>query len=203
MPDEQQCNKRFYISDLHYGHGNALAFDNRPFKTVDEMNQALVDRWNAVVSNGDIVYVLGDMFWCNMQTAMPVLDALKGQKFLIKGNHDRCKDARFLKKFVKVTEYLEVEDGDRKVVLCHYPIPCFKNHFYGWYHLYGHVHNSFEWNMMEHDKFLMQELYTRPCRMYNVGAMMPWMDYTPRTLDEIIAANGEHENKDGGSNDLS
>lgn len=42
--------------------------------------------------------------------------------------------------------------------------------------------------MMEHDKMLMQELYGHPCQMYNVGAMMPWMDYTPRTLDEIVAA---------------
>lgn len=24
--------------------------------------------------------------------------------------------------------------------------------------------------------------------MFNVGAMMPWMDYTPRLLDEIIAS---------------
>ncbi len=97
---------KFYISDWHYGHTNCLAFDNRPFKTIEEMNAALVD----------------------------------------------------------------------------------KNHFYGWFHLYGHVHNSFEFNMMEHDKYLMEELYTRPCKMYNVGAMMPWMNYTPRTLDEILAA---------------
>ena len=140
-------NKKFYIADWHYGHGNVIAFDNRPFKTLEELN---------------------------------------GQKFLIKGNHDRCNDNRFLKKFVKVTEYLEVEDGDKRVVLCHYPIPCFKNHFYGWYHLYGHVHNSFEWNMMEHDKYLMQELYGHKCQMYNVGAMLPYMDYTPRTLEQII-----------------
>ena len=63
----------------------------------------------------------------------------------------------------------------------------------GSFHLYGHVHNSFEWNMMEHDKYLMEELYTTPCQMFNVGAMMPWMDYTPRTLDEIIAANSHNE----------
>ena len=85
-------------------------------------------------------------------------------------------------------EYMEIEDNGRNVVLCHYPIPCFKNHFYGWYHLYGHVHNSFESQMMEHDKFLMEQLYDRKCQMFNVGAMMPWMDYTPRTLDEIIAS---------------
>jgi len=40
--------------------------------------------------------------------------------------------------------------------------------------------------MMEHDRYLMQELYGHKCQMYNVGAMMPWMDYTPKTLDQII-----------------
>lgn len=47
--------------------------------------------------------------------------------------------------------------------------------------------------MMEHDKYLMEELYAKPCQMFNVGVMMPWMDYTPRTLDEIIAANSHNE----------
>lgn len=179
-------SKKFYIADWHYGHANIMAFDNRPFKTLKEMNDTLVERWNSVVAAGDTVYVLGDMFWCKSSEAVPILDKLNGQKFLIKGNHDRCNDGKFLKKFAKVTEYLEVEDNGRKVVLCHYPIPCFKNHFYGWYHLYGHVHNSFEWNMMEHDKFLMQELYGHKCQMYNIGAMLPYMDYTPRTLEQII-----------------
>lgn len=175
---QEQSNKQFYISDWHYGHANVIAFDNRPFKSLLEMDEALVDRWNAVVSPGDIVYVLGDMFWCKAQDAIPILRSLKGQKFLIKGNHDRCNDNKFLREFVKVTEYLEVKDSGRTVILCHYPIPCFKNHFYGSFHLYGHVHNSFEWNMMEHDKYLMEELYTTPCQMFNVGAMMPWMDWT-------------------------
>ena len=179
--------KRFYIADWHYDHKNILHFDNRPFLTVEEMNQELIRRWNEVVSPEDIVYVLGDMFWCKPKEGIPVLDQLKGQKFLIKGNHDQANDAEFRKRFVKITEYLEVEDEGRKIVLCHYPIPCFKNHFYGWYHLYGHVHTSFEYNMMEHTKRLMTELYDRQCQMYNVGAMMPYMDYTPRTLDEILS----------------
>lgn len=179
-------NRKLYIADWHYGHSNILAFDHRPFKTVEEMNEELVKRWNAAVDPCDTVYVLGDMFWCKAQEAIPVLQSLNGQKFLIKGNHDRCNDSKFIKSFVKVAEYLEVKDDERTVVLCHYPIPCFKNHFYGSFHLYGHVHTSFEWNMMEHDKYLMKELYGKPCQMYNVGAMMPYMDYTPRTLDEII-----------------
>ena len=180
---------KFYISDWHYGHSNILAFDNRPFLSVEEMNEALVQRWNDVVKPGDIVYVLGDMFWCKARDAIPVLQKLNGEKFLIKGNHDRMHGTKFNKQFVKITEYLEVEDNGRNIVLCHYPIPCFKNHYYGWYHLYGHVHNTWEQNMMLRDKMLTQDLYNMPCRMYNVGAMMPYMDYTPRTLDQIIEAN--------------
>lgn len=178
---------QFYIADWHYGHNNILAFDNRPFKSVDEMNESLIARWNSVVKPGDLVYVLGDMFWCGPLAALPVLDALNGEKFLVKGNHDRCGDQEFQKRFTGIDEYVEVKDNGRDVVLCHYPIPCFKNHFYGWYHLYGHVHNSFEANMTEHDKFLMEELYGKSCAMFNVGAMMPYMDYTPRTLDEILS----------------
>lgn len=178
-------SKKFYISDLHIDHANVLGFDNRPFKDVEEMNNELIRRWNDVVSDGDLVYILGDMFWCAPKKAMTIMEQLNGQKILVKGNHDRWHDSKFDKMFVKIDEYIETEDNGRKIVLCHYPIPCFKNHFYGWTHLYGHVHNSFEWNMMEHQRFLMEELYTRQCNMINVGAMMPYMDYTPRTLDEI------------------
>jgi hypothetical protein len=40
--------------------------------------------------------------------------------------------------------------------------------------------------MMEHTKYLMGSLYEKKCKMFNVGAMLPYMDYTPRTLDEIL-----------------
>lgn len=178
--------KKLYIADWHYGHENVLSLDNRPFLSIDEMNTALVERWNRAVDPGDVVYVLGDMFWCKSSEAVPVLQSMNGTKILIRGNHDRSNDGAFRRQFAKICEYLEIDDAGRKVVLCHYPIPCFKNHFYGWYHLYGHVHATFEWNMVEHDKFIMQELYEHPCHMYNVGSMMPWIDYTPRTLEEIV-----------------
>lgn len=175
----------FYIADWHYNHANILAYDNRPFLTVEEMNRELIDRWNKTVSTSDFVYVLGDMFWTSESAAVSILDCLQGQKILIVGNHDTCKNLEFRRRFVQIADYLEIMDGDKHVVLSHYPMSCFKNHFYGWYHLYGHVHNSFEWNMVEHDKMLMQELYEHKCNMFNVGAMMPWMGYTPRTLYQI------------------
>lgn len=179
----------YYISDWHYGHRNCLSFDNRPFTFVEDMNAALTERWNGVVKPEDTVYVLGDMFWCKPSEAVPVLKSLRGTKILVKGNHDRVNNEEFRAQFADVRDYMEIDDNGRKLVLCHYPIPCFRNHFHGWYHLYGHVHNSFEYQMMEHDRFVMWELHRRKCAMYNVGAMMPWMDYTPRTLDQILTGN--------------
>lgn len=175
-----------YIADWHYGHANILYFDNRPFKTCDEMNQALIDRWNAAVKPDDTVYVLGDMFWCKGSEAVEVLKQLKGQKHLIKGNHDRCHDTEFRKCFASIKQRDEIEDNGRHVIVDHFPSPYFKNHFYGWYHLYGHVHTSFEHNMALHDRYLMEQLYGKPCQMYNVGAMLPYMNYTPQTLDVIL-----------------
>ena len=77
-------------------------------------------------------------------------------------------------------------DDGKIVVLRHYPIPCFNNHYYGSYHLFGHVHTGFEDNMMEQVKYQMTALYDKPCNMWNVGCMKDYMDYTPRTLEEII-----------------
>lgn len=177
----------FYIADWHYNHANVIAYDNRPFQTLEEMNAALVQRWNSTVEDRDTVYVLGDMFCrCGTEEAIRVLKTLHGKKVLIRGNHDYLtRESDFCREFEQVTDYLEIEDGWRYVILCHYPIPCFNHHFREeWCHLYGHVHNSFEWNMMERFRTAMEDEWHN-CEMYNAGAMMPWMDYTPRTLDEI------------------
>ena len=188
----EQTPRKLYIADWHYGHANILHFDNRPFKTIFEHDEELIRRWNAAVNPCDTVYILGDMFWCKTTDAIAVLKQLNGQKILIKGNHDRCHDINFKKCFVKICEYEEVQDGEDNIVLCHYPIPCFKNHFYGWRHFYGHVHVSFEENLMQHNRYLMEELYGHSCEMYNVGAMMPYMVFTPRTKQEILTAAADY-----------
>lgn len=52
-----------YISDTHFGHINAISFDNRPFNNVDEMDKAIIALRKEPVADDDIVYVLGDFSW--------------------------------------------------------------------------------------------------------------------------------------------
>ena len=58
--------KTFFTSDLHFGHENVIKFDERPFNSVEEMDEELIKRWNNKVGKGDIVYVLGDLIWKTM-----------------------------------------------------------------------------------------------------------------------------------------
>ena len=179
--------KNFYISDLHFGHANVLAYDGRPWVDIAKHDEALIDNWNSTVSNIDTVYILGDVIWAKEKEWPAIICKLNGKKVLVRGNHDPSQFSAVTKNlFEDIKDYKEIKDDGRNVVLSHYPIPCFNKHFYGEYHLYGHVHNSFEYGMMLHNRQLMEELYSTPCKMYNVGAMIDYMGYTPRTLDQII-----------------
>lgn len=179
----------YFISDLHFGHKNCLSFDARPFKTVEEMDQAIIDRWNETVGFDDDAWILGDISWYNSTKTIELLKQLNGRLHLCRGNHDNklLRNPQLRNMFVEIVDIKEIDLGNNLgLILSHYPIPCFKNHYYGWYHLYGHVHTSFEWNMMRKTRQEMEELYTVPCRMCNVGCMMTYMDYTPRPLEYFI-----------------
>ena len=177
-----------YIADTHFGHDAILAYDNRPFNSVSEMDRTIIERWNAVVAPEDLTYILGDFCAAGPERWAELLSSLNGEKALIRGNHDDPGTVEAVRPLLAdVSEYREILDGERHVVLCHYPMLSFHNQYFGWYHLYGHVHTAFEWNITENCKRLIRNLYVRDdvCRMANVGAMLPYMDYTPRTLDEL------------------
>lgn len=51
----------FFTSDQHYGHKNVITYCNRPFTSVEEMNDKLVEFHNQTVTKkDDLVYHLGD-----------------------------------------------------------------------------------------------------------------------------------------------
>lgn len=178
----------FFIADLHFGHKNCLAYDNREFPSIEAHDEALIERWNNTVGIGDDVWILGDISWYSSMKTIEIFKRLNGTKHLCVGNHDKrlLKNRDVQSLFSEIVDYKELQlDDETGIVLSHYPIPCYNNHYYGWYHLYGHVHVSFEWNMMKQVQYEMKNLYGKDSRMYNVGCMVPGMDYTPRTLEEI------------------
>lgn len=187
--------KNFYIADLHFGHNNIIKYDNRPFKTVEEMDLTLIANWNKAVSNDDCVYILGDISWHDDDKTAQIFKQLKGAKVLIKGNHDNIKrNSELAKCFTNIQDYTELYlDKKNKIIMSHYPMPFWNGQFRDTVHLYGHIHNSHQWNMCENWIKEVRRLQDIPMRMYNVGCMMKWMDYTPRTLEEII--NGYNKTK--------
>lgn len=183
--------KVFFTGDLHFGHENALVFDKRPFKTVEEMDAELVRRWNAKVGKGDLVYVLGDMIWKTRNDDAPTLiKSLNGQIILIKGNHDRfLHNAKAKEVFAGIKDYDDIcvtlEDGTvRRCILSHYFIPMYNGHRHNAIHLHAHSHCSEE---ADYEIEFANYLNKIGCRneIYNVGCM--YWNYEPVTLDEILA----------------
>ena len=177
----------YYISDMHFGHKNVLRFDSRPFADVELMDEVLIHNWNERVTDDDTVYVLGDAFWKNEENSVRIMQRLKGHKHLIRGTHDRV-HGRLRFQWESIEQYAEINDENKLVILSHYPIPFYKNQHYGAVMLYGHVHNTQEWKMIERWKREQWALGI-PNNMINVGCMMTYMRYTPRTLSEILKSN--------------
>ncbi len=77
----------FFTSDTHFSHRNVMRYCGRPFKTVEECDEAMIARWNAVVGPSDTIYHLGDVSM-HIKPIERILPRLNGHKILIIGNHD-------------------------------------------------------------------------------------------------------------------
>ena len=103
---------KYYISDLHLFHENAIKFDHRPFESVQEMHEVVLKNWNDRVTNGDFVYLLGDMSLRGKNEDLIAFVArLKGRKVLIRGNHDDVSDYRYQQLFTEICDYKEIYDS--------------------------------------------------------------------------------------------
>ncbi len=192
----------YYISDLHLFHNNVTKagrdYDDRPFKDFDEMHSIIKEKWNKKVTNADTVYIVGDVAMRGTnEDLIAYVSTLKGKKVLILGNHDDVKDLRYRTLFDEICPYKEITDSlgkeTVKVILCHYPILMWKDQHKGSILLYGHVHDLFEEQffrkclkeLSEADLSDRRAGNTTLCA-YNVGCMKPYIDYEPRSLEEIV-----------------
>lgn len=165
----------YYIADTHLGHFNIIRFSKRPFKSVEEMDEAIIKKWNAKVTNEDDVYIIGD-FSYKGGNPDKYLKRLNGKKHLITGNHDRSVISDCRKYFVEICDYKELNENGKRLVLFHYPIVDWNGRYSGSYHFYGHVHNTF------HNE--PTEYASKMPNAYNVGVDV--IGFEPKTFEEIV-----------------
>ena len=170
----------FYTADLHFGQESLLAtgkWKERPFSTLEEMHKDQIKKWNKKVTNGDDVYVLGDVGSRGYHHMHPELLAqLKGRKHLVLGNHDDVSDLRVRQQFVEIVQTKKLIDPchgrNQKLLLTHCPYQCSKC-------------------TKEQEKRKKEEKKETLCQAFSVCQCL-W-DFEPVTLEEILkrAERGE------------
>lgn len=187
---------KYYTSDLHFNHVNIIKPEytrrGETWKTVPEMNEGLIQRYNEVVRPDDEVYIIGDFAMGDRNEVPGLVRRLMGHKHLILGNHDYKKHGVVHPKileagFESVFEEAWVQDGDYKLYLCHEPKAppdgC-------QYSLVGHVHESFSRASFDPNykdpTGLMGRFDPDPTgNIVNVGVDVS--DYRPLTLNGLLA----------------
>ena len=132
--------RMFFSADWHLGHANVIKFCNRPYKDVDEMDEAIISNCNSVVTPKDILHMIGDFSW---KDPTNYLRRINCPVILIAGGHDYRWRNKF-DSFRQVFDSRTIEVQGQTIVLSHF---CYrvwnKSHYNSW-HLYGHNHGKLE-----------------------------------------------------------
>ena len=169
--------KNFFIADLHLGSERILKLCHRPFKSVDEQDEAVAMNWRGAVNEGDTAYVLGDLAEGDYERTVRILSTLPGRKILVVGNHDDQESLSHYRKaglFEAIVTYAKAKESGKEIILSHYPIMDWENRQFGSVLIYGHIHNK---DLPEISTYYKD----KPC--YNCGADV--IGFTPRTLEEL------------------
>lgn len=140
----------YFIADTHFAHKNILKYSKeyRPFTSLKEHDDTIIDNCNSVVTNDDRLFILGDFDLGGKKEKHSriknILERLHGEKILIPGNHDLDLSAETWKKlgFNKVLPMMEYNG----CLLSHIPVDpgemigqSFRGRFL--LNIHGHLHN--------------------------------------------------------------
>ena len=139
----------WFTSDTHFGHEAILKHSARPFDTVKEMYECIIENWRARVKPGDRIYHLGDFAFCRPERLVKIVRQLTGNLHFIHGNHDKGTDKVLAGYVAWQGKYMELKIPDaalhphkRKIVLFHFPIESWNCRHHDAWHLHGHCHGQ-------------------------------------------------------------
>lgn len=141
--------KEWIISDTHWHHKNIIEYCNRPFSSVEEMDNTMIKKWNSVVGKDDIVWHLGDFAMGTKEQITQIVEQLNGRIYLILGNHDNHTvkwyyDCGFAKVYDHPILYRDF------YILSHHPRTA-SSPIYGYF--YGHIHTWDEYKDFTSNSF--------------------------------------------------
>jgi calcineurin-like phosphoesterase family protein len=160
------AEQAFVLGDYHFYHENALKYDNRPFDSIEEHNEALIENHNTIVGKKDLIIIAGDLSFGRHNF---LLHKLNGIKILVVGNHDRMSEAA-KSHFRHISHIYVKQFYGLPIVFCHYAMRTWPGKIHGSGHVYAHSHGS------------MPEIENS--RAIEVSANL-W-DYTPVNIKNIV-----------------
>ena len=174
----------FLIADTHFGHKNICTFKNydgtkvRPWDDVNEMDEEMVKRWNETVSTNDKVYLLGDAVI--NRKSLSTFERLKGDKVLIKGNHDIFRLEEYTKYFRDIRAY-HVLNG---CILSHIPVSLDSIARFGC-NIHGHLHGNRVRKITGYDAVTNQVTYSDDIDPNYFCVSVEHTDFRPIALEEV------------------
>lgn len=162
----------WFTSDHHFGHANIIPLCGRPFADAAEMDETMIERWNAVVGTQDEVWHLGDFAHrCGPNRIAEIFGRLRGRAIhLVRGNHDRRYTLAL--PWSSIQDYAELVVDHRMLILFHYSLRVWNRSHFGSLSLYGHSHG------------------TLPGTAASCDVGVDVWDFRPASLDEIIRRIG-------------
>jgi len=156
------------ISDTHFGHANIIKYADRPFRSVEEMDNALIKNWNSVVGKQDQVLFLGDFSFAGCDKTLEYRNALNGDILFLLGNHDRTRLSAWMDRVSshRIDHPIIYRDF---FILSHEPIEWVSERI-PILNIHGHEHEKTAYNLSNNH--------------FNVSVEA--IDYTPILLLEII-----------------
>ena len=179
-------SEKWLTADLHLGHSNIIKHAKRPFKHVKEMDECIIDNWNAKVSKADRTFVVGDFAWGTAYDYARYRSYLNGQIFLIKGNHDY---SNVLKKldgvFTDVRDMYSLKHNGHQIILSHYPMYHWDRSHFNSYHCHGHSHGGLVDTYDTTGKILDVGVDTNNFFPYHVDEVLEIMESKPSNINHL------------------
>lgn len=138
----------YVTSDLHFCHDKPFLYESRGFASIEEHDTAIINNWNRMITDNDIVYCLGDEVLTNTEEGIKKLKRLKGTLHIIRGNHDsdnRAQQYEWLRHVESVSWANVIRYNKFNFYMSHFPTIVNPEHNRTFFNLCGHVHTKDRW----------------------------------------------------------